>query len=314
MPIDPPYPSDLEAKGWNLDLDYEQIEQSDTWALATAEQRPWLLMLWLVSWRQAPVASLPNDDRLIAARIGMPVDQFAGWRDILLSGWELATDGRLYHRTLTKVALKMAAKRAKDRARVAAYRARSAEVVDSTGEDDASNKGVAACNALHRRDSTVCTAPSPSPKELSPSLRSGDTARKRATPPKRPESVSEDVWRDWLTLRRAKRAPVTATVLAQAHQEAGKAGMALQEFLEIWCARGSQGLQADWLKSDEVKGGKRSGHRGESAAGRVARINREREAAEAGGVVVELVGPGNAPALGADGRDLRPPLDVGIRR
>jgi hypothetical protein len=44
---------------------------------------------------------------------------------------------------------------------------------------------------------------------------------------------------------------VTQTVLDGAWEEAGKAGMDLESFLRIWCARGSQGLQADWLKPHE---------------------------------------------------------------
>lgn len=147
--IEPPYPADLEAKGWNLDLDYERIEQSDTWAIASPEQRPWLLMLWLVAWRQAPVATLPDNDRLIAARIGLPLEKFTEWREVLLSGWELAKDGRLYHRTLTQHVLRMADKRSKDRARVAAFRSKSAVV-------EASNDGVT-------RYQHVSSTPTPTP-------------------------------------------------------------------------------------------------------------------------------------------------------
>lgn len=79
------------------------------------------------------------------------------------------------------------------------------------------------------------------------------TARKRASPAgaTRPESVCQQVWDDWLALRKSKRAPVTQTVLDGAWEEAGKAGMDLESFLRIWCARGSQGLQADWLKPHE---------------------------------------------------------------
>jgi hypothetical protein len=73
----------------------------------------------------------------------------------------------------------------------------------------------------------------------------------RAAPLARPDDVSEQAWTDWLALRKAKRAPVTQTVLTQATAEACKAGMALEQFLGIWCARGSQGLQADWLKPNE---------------------------------------------------------------
>lgn len=78
--------------------------------------------------------------------------------------------------------------------------------------------------------------------------------KKRASAPTRPEGVSEQVWNDWLALRRAKSAPVTPTVLAGATSEAAKAGMSLEAFLTIWCRRGSQGLEADWLKPNERAG------------------------------------------------------------
>jgi hypothetical protein len=152
----PPYPADLEAKGWSLDLDYERIEQSDTWAIASAEQRPWLLMLWLVSWRQVPAASLPNSPRLIAARLGMPEAKFTEWSEVLLSGWELCSDGRFYHRTLTEHVLRMAGKRIKDRERVANFRKKSHK----------SNDDVASCNALHNRDQCVSSTPTPTPTPI----------------------------------------------------------------------------------------------------------------------------------------------------
>lgn len=86
----------------------------------------------------------------------------------------------------------------------------------------------------------------------SPSLRSGEGRGKRAAPPpERPDGVSEQVWSDWIALRAKKRAPVTATVLAEAIREAEKAVMSLDRFLTIWCARGSQGLEASWLKDSE---------------------------------------------------------------
>lgn len=75
-------------------------------------------------------------------------------------------------------------------------------------------------------------------------------ARRRAPPP-RPEGVGEQTWTDWLTLRKAKKAPVTPTVLAGAVTEAQKAGMPLDAFLRLWCQRGSQGLMADWIKPEE---------------------------------------------------------------
>lgn len=81
--------------------------------------------------------------------------------------------------------------------------------------------------------------------------------RVTAQPP--PDDVDPQTWADWLALRRAKRAPVTETVIRDARREAGKAGLPLARFLEIWCARGSQGLQADWLKPHERPQSPRAG-------------------------------------------------------
>lgn len=88
--------------------------------------------------------------------------------------------------------------------------------------------------------------PTPTPKE------EGESPRKRVPPTPRPDDVAEQVWADWLALRRAKRAPVSDTTVAEARREADKAHLPLQRFLEIWVGRGSQGLQADWLKPHEL--------------------------------------------------------------
>jgi hypothetical protein len=75
--------------------------------------------------------------------------------------------------------------------------------------------------------------------------------QKKATGVACPDGVGEDVWQDWLQLRKAKKAPVTQTVVNSATKEAEKAGISLNAFLTIWCARGSQGLQAEWLKTND---------------------------------------------------------------
>lgn len=69
--------------------------------------------------------------------------------------------------------------------------------------------------------------------------------------PSRPDDVEPQTWGDWLVLRRAKKAPVSETVISGARAEAAKAGMPLDAFLRVWCTRGSQGLQADWLSQHE---------------------------------------------------------------
>lgn len=80
-----------------------------------------------------------------------------------------------------------------------------------------------------------------------------EAPRKRSAPPAiaKPDDVADQTWTDWLALRKAKRAPVTETVIKGARDESEKAGMTLDAFLQVWCARGSQGLQADWIKPAE---------------------------------------------------------------
>jgi hypothetical protein len=121
-----PYPADTRAKGWRFELDMERARQSDTWAIASPEARPWLLMLWATAWEQTPCGSLPDDDELIAARIGMPPKLFAKHRAILLRKWWLADDGRLYHAVLVQRVLEMMKTRRSESDRKAAARAREA--------------------------------------------------------------------------------------------------------------------------------------------------------------------------------------------
>lgn len=72
--------------------------------------------------------------------------------------------------------------------------------------------------------------------------------KERATSVACPPDVSEQVWQDWLLLRKSKKASVTETVVKGARSEAEKLGWALEMFLVEWCTRGSQGLKAEWVE------------------------------------------------------------------
>lgn len=119
-----PYPADTKAKGWRFELDHERIEGSATWALAPAEARPWLLMLWMTAWRQVPCGSLDADEQIIAARIGAPPKLWAKHRAVLMRGWWRAEDGRLYHDTIAELVVEMMARRRSESDRKATQRAK----------------------------------------------------------------------------------------------------------------------------------------------------------------------------------------------
>jgi len=99
---------------------------------------------------------------------------------------------------------------------------------------------------------------------VAPSLLDGSTSQLHGTaaakPPKKrkcaadlacPVDVEPQVFADLLALRKAKKAPFTETVLKSSREQAHKAGMSLNDFMIIWCRRGSQGLEASWIKPDE---------------------------------------------------------------
>lgn len=74
------------------------------------------------------------------------------------------------------------------------------------------------------------------------------TRSQRSRPADRPDDVSEGTWSDFLAIRKAKRAPLTATALEGIEREAGKAGLSLEQALRECCTRGWQGFNAEWVQ------------------------------------------------------------------
>lgn len=120
----PPYPMETKAGGFKFELNIERMHQSDTWAIAEAHLRGFLVMVWIVSWTQLPAGSLPQSDAVIAARIGMPLSAFIANKSVLMRGWWQANDGRLYHPVLTELVLEMIERKARKANNQANYRNR----------------------------------------------------------------------------------------------------------------------------------------------------------------------------------------------
>ena len=74
----------------------------------------------------------------------------------------------------------------------------------------------------------------------------------------KPESVSQEVWDEFVLLRKQKRTTVTPLVIKGIETEAEKAGLSLQDALVTCIERGWQGFKADWVKPTgyDGKGGK----------------------------------------------------------
>lgn len=253
----PPYPATTRAGGFKFELDYERIVQSDTWALAAACQRPLLLMLWFIAWQQTPCGSLPKDDLLIAARLGMEADAFQCDKAILLRGWTEADDGRLYHPIITQLVLEMMDRKASNAQRQAAYRQRRLAARNSETNDRHRTDNVVTHYSGVSDDTTTTTTTTTNTttnKSIPNGIRTVSTRKSSKTlcvSDLVAEGVVQQHAEDWLTVRKAKRAPLTRAVWIDMKTEAAKAAISPAEAVRIAASSSWQGFKASWLASSK---------------------------------------------------------------
>jgi hypothetical protein len=63
-----------------------------------------------------------------------------------------------------------------------------------------------------------------------------------------PNNVDEQVWSDFLSLRKVKKAPITVTALAGIQREADKANWSLDRAITECVSRGWVGFKAEWVE------------------------------------------------------------------
>jgi uncharacterized protein YdaU (DUF1376 family) len=66
-----------------------------------------------------------------------------------------------------------------------------------------------------------------------------------------PEGVSESIFKDYLEVRKAKKAKWTQTALKGLQREADKAKMSLQDVMQLCCERNWVGFKAEWANSQD---------------------------------------------------------------
>ncbi|AYN22257.1 hypothetical protein [Alcaligenes aquatilis] len=122
----PPYPVDINAKGWRLEVDYVAWERTESWILLVESERPFLMMMLLQSWRQVPCGTLPESDLLLSRLAGVDPGRWLDLKPRLLSGWFLAANRRYYHPLLVERVEYMLRVRGDASARQARFRTRGA--------------------------------------------------------------------------------------------------------------------------------------------------------------------------------------------
>jgi len=71
--------------------------------------------------------------------------------------------------------------------------------------------------------------------------------QKRTTSVAPPSGVSDSVWQEFKTLRKAKKAPITQRAIDKISEEANLAGWTLEKALEECIVRGWQAFKAEWV-------------------------------------------------------------------
>ena len=71
--------------------------------------------------------------------------------------------------------------------------------------------------------------------------------QKRTTSVATPVGVSDSVWQEFKSLRRAKKAPITQRAIDKISEEANLAGWTLEKALEECIVRGWQAFKAEWV-------------------------------------------------------------------
>ena len=107
----------------------------------------------------------------------------------------------------------------------------------------------------------------PTPDTVSPNTLMTHQLTTKSNIPAQPEGVLNEVWKDFIDLRKAKRAPLNGTALKGIEREAAKAGWTLNDALAESVARGWQSFKAEWVK-ERTKG---NGSRETESMGRTER-------------------------------------------
>jgi len=159
---------------------------------------------------------------------------------VLREFFELSEDGWRHGRCDEELA-RMQDKQAKARASAeASVRARQAKVQQTL--NDRITDAQPTLNAGQADVELPTPTPTPTPINT-PSLRSGV---ERTVTVKKPDDVPPEIWRDFQTVRKAKRSPLTPKAFEGIEREVKKAGISLTEALTICIERGWQGFQASW--------------------------------------------------------------------
>jgi hypothetical protein len=134
---EPLVPAYVDLRGLDFQpLHVNRLLKSDLFALSSGNEFKAACALWCQSWDQVPGGSLPDNDKTLAHLCGVQTVQvFRRLKPMALRGWQLCSDGRLYHPLIAADAL-------------AAWARRDEWKAANKAKDDRQSRWRARCKAL----------------------------------------------------------------------------------------------------------------------------------------------------------------------
>jgi uncharacterized protein YdaU (DUF1376 family) len=192
----------------------------------TTEQHGAYLLLLMDYWKNgAP----PDNDQVLAQITKLSHDAWTNART-MLEGFFDVCDGHWFQHRLEAEMVKA------NHNKTANSKRGKAGAAARWGKKDASSIPGASLEVC----SADSTSPSPTP--------SNNKRKEKATSVACPDSVNQQVWHDFLKMRKTMNKPFSETALKLIIHEAEKAGWSLENALAECCTRGWQSFKADWVK------------------------------------------------------------------
>ena len=189
----------------------------------TTEQHGAYLLLIMDYWKNgAP----PDNDQVLAQITKLSPDAWSNARSMLKAFFQVQDGLWIQHRIESEMV------KAQHNKQVNVKRGKA-------GAEARWNKNAPSIDQAY---SEVCSADSTSP---SPS--SSPISKPLITKIHTPKGVSDSVWQEFKSLRKAKKAPITQRAIDAIETEANKAGWTLEKALEECVVRGWQAFKADWV-------------------------------------------------------------------
>ena len=219
--------------------------QRDTASLSDADTLAYLRLIWMYYDTELP---LPNEPEKLAFKIGAASDRVA----MILQNYFYFDNNAWRHKRCDEELARVYAASQKARDKANKRWGNAAAVLQHNGNLDA-----AAVPQQSRSNATAMQQHNHSnaaePKNDATHIPINPIKKQAAVAIARPNDVEENVWNDFLSLRKAKRAPLTKTALERIRAQAVEAKLTLSQALQICCSRGWQGFEAGWVKPDDRK-------------------------------------------------------------